>query len=115
MTRDNESKGWKERLGTKMLTLFDLLIALLAPALVISFILIAIGLISDIFDSTFKFEDAGLDGSIFGIGYSTFLVSGVFTYCGIMVLYFLTRDETRKKVDDIQKQLDELSEAIFEE
>ena len=97
-----ENDIWK-KVGKRLLLYFELLIALLTPAFVMSVIIIAVGKSLEYSNQSIKFEESD-PNALITLNYAILLiVSSILTYCAFVVFYFLVREEARKRGNKLVK------------
>ena len=97
---------WRMAFGKvreRLLIYFELLIALLAPAFVMSVIVIAVGKSLQYSNQSIKFEESE-PSTLITLNYVVLLIaSGILTYCAFVVFYFLVRDDARIRGNKLAK------------
>ena len=94
------NRNWK-KVREKLLIYFELLIALLAPAFVMSVIVIAVGKSLQYSNQSIKFEESD-PNTLITLNYVVLLIaSGILTYCAFVVFYFLVRGDARTRGDKL--------------
>ena len=106
------NSNWK-KVREKLLIYFELLIALLAPAFVMSAIVIAVGKSLQYSNQSIKFEESD-PNALITLNYAILLIaSGILTYCGFTVFYFLAREDARKRANELVETLTESAQGIL--
>ena len=107
-----ENGVWK-KVRERLLLYFELLIALLTHAFVMSVIIITVGKSLEYSNQSSKFEESD-PNTLITLNYTILLIaSGIPTYRGFTVFYFLAREDARKRGNELVETLTESVKGIL--